>query len=455
MLDKNTVTAAEPAEAPLPEWTFSPVPAVEAAINAIREKHAPLMPNGLERPLRLLEKLGNPHLKLPPVFHVAGTNGKGSSLAFVQAILEAGGHSVHKFISPHLVRFEERIVIAGRMIDSAQLLDLIAECDAAAADEPVSFFEFFTALALLAYARTPASAVLLETGLGGRFDATNVVPATTAMLTRISFDHMRLLGDTLVAIADNKAGIIKQSCPAIVAPQTDNAVLKLFEDEAQKKHAPLFMAGRDWTVEEGADYFDYADKTHKFRLPLPRLIGSHQVINAGTAIAAVGKSPFAHLLTSEILEAAMRRVEWQGRMQRLEKGALANLLPPGWELWVDGAHNDSGADVLVAQAAAWGAEKPLHIITGFKRRKEPDSFYERLAHIPATIQAVDAAIDAPMVTAAELCEYLTSKGFAKASPAANLESAIQSLTFQFKAPQRIIITGSLYLVGHALKVNNA
>ncbi|MDE1153050.1 MAG: bifunctional folylpolyglutamate synthase/dihydrofolate synthase [Micavibrio sp.] len=452
MLDKNTAIAAEPA---LADWTFSPVAAIEQAINGIRLKHEPLMPNGLDRPLRLLAKLGNPHLKLPPVFHVAGTNGKGSSLAFVQAILEAGGHSVHKFISPHLVRFEERIIIAGKMIDSALLLDLIAECDRAAADEPVSFFEFFTALALLAYARHAGDAVLLETGLGGRFDATNVIPASTTLLTRISYDHMRLLGDTLQAIAENKAGIIKESCPVIVAPQTDNGVVRLFESEAQQKHAPLFLANRDWAVEEGADYFDYTDKTHSFRLPLPRLIGSHQVINAGTAIAAVSKSPFAHLLTQEILTRAMARVEWQGRMQRLEKGTLADLLPPGWELWVDGAHNDSGAEVLVAQAAAWGAEKPLHIITGFKRRKEPDSFYERLSHIPATIQAVDAAIDAPMVTAAELCEYLASKGFSKASPAANLESAIQSLTFQFKAPQRIIITGSLYLVGHALKVNNA
>lgn len=435
------------------DWTYSPLPAVEQAINDIRRKYAPLRPAGLEFTRRMMARLGDPQLRLPPVFHVAGTNGKGSSLAFIQAIFEAGGLSVHKFISPHLVQFDERIVVAGKPIDSDLLLDLIDECDRATGGDIVSFFEFFTALAFLAFTRAKADATLLETGLGGIFDSTNVVEKSVAMLTRISFDHMRLLGDTLPEIAVNKAGIIKKNCPVVIAPQHDAGVLDVFLGRAREMDAPASLGGRDWKVTPVADGFRYEGKIFNGVLPLPRLVGAHQLVNAGTAIAALEQSAFKHLLTQDTLEKAMQRVEWQGRMQQLKKGHLADLLPEGWELWVDGAHNDSGAEVLAAQAKAWGAEKPLHIITGFKRKKEPDTFYRVLAGVPRTIQAVDAAIDAPMMSAAELCDYLSKTGFPSAKPAANLESAIKSLAFQFDTPQRIIITGSLYLVGHALKVN--
>ena len=436
------------------EWTYSPVAAIEQAVSDVRNRHAPMRPAGLEYTYRLMEKLGNPHLRLPPVFHVAGTNGKGSSLAFLQAIFEAGGLSVHKFISPHLVQFEERIVIGGRQIGTDLLLDLIDEVTRATGDEVVSFFEFFTALAFLAYSRAPADVVLLETGLGGVYDSTNVVEKNIALLTRISFDHMRILGDTLPEIAMNKAGIIKKNCPVVIAPQIGAGVLDVFMTRAAEQQAIVNLAGRDWNTAPADVGFSYHGKIFSGTLPLPQLIGSHQIINAGTAIAALESSDFKSLLKQATLARGMSSVEWQGRMQHLKKGALADLLPTGWELWVDGAHNDSGAEVLVEQAKVWGPEKPLHIITGFKRRKEPDSFYQKLAGIPKSIQAVDAQIDAPMVTAAELCEYLAKTGFENAKPAPNLESAIKSLTFQFTKPQRIIITGSLYLVGHALKANN-
>ncbi len=452
MLDKKQVSPEVPL---LSDWTYSPVAALEHAINAIRLRHIPLAPTGLQPTLRMLEKLGNPHRKLPPVFHVAGTNGKGSSLAFLQAIFEAGGLTVHKFISPHLVRFEERIMIAGKLIEPDHLLDLIAECETASRDEPVSFFEFFTCLSFLAWSRSSADAVLLETGLGGMFDSTNVVEKSVAMLTRISFDHMRLLGDTLPEIASQKAGIIKQGCPVVIAPQIGEGVLDIFLEKAKSENADVSLAGRDWTIADHGATFRYDGKIFKGALPRPQLIGAHQVINAGTAIAAIESSRFSHLATADILSRAMQNVEWQGRFQQLKKGTLAALLPAGWELWVDGAHNDSGAEVLVEQAKAWGGEKPLHIITGFKRKKEPDTFYLKFAGLPRTITAVDGQIDAPMVSAGELCDYLAKSGFADARPAPNLESAIQSLAFQFATPQRIIITGSLYLVGHALKINNA
>ncbi|MDF3022890.1 MAG: folC [Alphaproteobacteria bacterium] len=452
LLDKKQSMPEEPL---LTEWTYSPVPAVEEAVNAIRLRHIPLAPTGLAPTLRMLEKLGNPHLKMPPVFHVAGTNGKGSTLAFLQAIFEAGGLTVHKFISPHLVRFEERIMIAGKLIEPGHLLNLIAECETASRDEPVSFFEFFTCLAFLAWSRTPADALLLETGMGGTFDATNVVPKSIAMLTRISFDHTRLLGTTLPEIAANKAGIIKENCPVVIAPQIGEGVMGIFLEKADAENATVSLAGRDWMTADHGATFRYDGKVFKGELPRPQLVGAHQVINAGTAIAAIEASPFSHLATESILSRAMQNVEWQGRFQQLKKGSLAALLPAGWELWVDGAHNDSGAEVLVEQANAWGNDKPLHIITGFKRRKEPDTFYLKFADLPRTITAVDGQIDAPMVSADELCDYLAKSGFKDARPAPNLESALQSLAFQFDTPQRIIITGSLYLVGHALKINNA
>ncbi len=450
MLDKKTINLTDAALSR--DWTFSPIAAVEQAIQDIRVKAPPLMPAGLERPRRFMELLGNPHLKMPPVFHVAGTNGKGSSLAFLQSAFEAGGMTVHKFTSPHLVRFEERIIVAGREITPDALLDLIHECSRAAQNEEVSFFEFFTGLAFLAYARVPADVTLVETGLGGTYDATNVIEKSIAMLTRISFDHMRILGDTLVEIAGNKAGIIKRDCSAIVAPQIQE-VTDVFLAKAKEMAAPVSLWGREWKTELTDGAFEYAGKSFSGRLPLPRLIGSHQVINAGTAIAALEVSDFKSLLKPDILSRAMTSVAWPGRLQRLDRGQLADLLPKGWELWVDGAHNDSGADVIVEQAERWGAGKPLHIITGFKRRKDTEGFYERLAGLARTVQAVNANIDAPMVPPQELCDELKAMGFQDARPAENLESALQSLTFQFTEPQRILVTGSLYLVGLALKLN--
>ncbi|MEZ0226629.1 MAG: folylpolyglutamate synthase/dihydrofolate synthase family protein [Alphaproteobacteria bacterium] len=450
MLDKKTMNM--PGAAVSQDWTFSSVAAVERAIQDVRTKAPPMLPAGLDRPLRFMEKLGSPHLSLPPVFHVAGTNGKGSTLAFLQAVFESGGLSVHKFTSPHLVKFEERVVVAGREIGADMLLDLIDECTRAAADETVSFFEFFTGLAFLAYARVPADVLLLETGLGGTYDATNIIDKSVALLTRISFDHMRLLGDTLPEIAANKAGIIKRNCPVIIAPQSDD-VMDVFLARAREMHAPVSLYGRDWKTVMTGDAFEYQGSSVQARLPLPRLIGSHQIINAGTALAGLEHSAFKDLLKQDILARAMNTVTWPGRMQRLDHGHLADLLPQGWELWIDGAHNDSGADVIVEQAKAWGADKPLHIITGFKRKKDTEGFYERLAGIPRTIQAVNANIDAPMVSPQELCDELKNLGFSGVSPAENLESALQSLVFQFKEPQRILITGSLYLVGLALKLN--
>jgi dihydrofolate synthase/folylpolyglutamate synthase len=438
-------------------WTFSPDREVESAVQALRLRYPPLYPDGLERPLHFLQKLGNPQERLPFVFHVAGTNGKGSTLAFLHAIFEAGGMRVHKFTSPHLVRFEERIILAGRMIAPDLFLSLMAECDRA--DSDVSFFEFFTILAVLAFSRTPADVVLLETGLGGLNDATNVLSGNSknivSILTRISYDHQHVLGQSLAEIARHKAGIIKPYCPCIVSPPVDAEVLGVFKAVVAEKNAPLYVHGQEWQVTPHDTYFDYQSARHSFRLPLPQLQGAHQVLNAGTAIAAVEQSPFAHLLTAEILTQAMQKVVWAGRMQRLTAGALVDLLPQGWELWLDGAHNDSGAEVVTAQARAWADEsrlKPLHLITAMKKKKDSAAFYRPLLPVVKTIQAVATdGIEAPMLSPQELCHSLQQMGFSAATVADNILKAVQSLVFQFDTPQRILITGSLYLAGHVLR----
>lgn len=439
-----------------PDWTYSPVPAIEAAIQNIRVKYPATYPAGLERVHSFVEKIGNPHQKLPFIFHVAGTNGKGSTLAFLQAIFEAGGLTVHKYTSPHLVRFEERIVLNGKMIEPDLLLELIRECEKVADTMPVSFFEFFTAVAFLAYARHPADVVLLETGMGGLYDATNVVGGDqlVSILTRISYDHTHILGTTLTEIAFNKAGIIKQGCPCIIAPQTSAEVMDVFHRQADSRHAPVFACGNDWTLTFSTGHFEYKSADKAFRLPLPNLLGRHQVYNAGTAIAAIEQSRYASLLQQATLEKAMRSVVWPGRLQHLTTGHLAKLLPHGWELWLDGAHNDSGAEAVGEQIIAWGQTLPLHIVTAMKKTKNSAQFYSPLIPHTASIQVVDVSwIEAPMMSAQELCDQVQHLGHLHVSITPDLESALRSLAFQFSTPQRILITGSLYLVGHALKEN--
>ena len=423
-------------------WMYSPDADIEAAMRALEKKYPPLYSSGIERTVAMLEKLGNPHLKLPPVFHVAGTNGKGSTLAFLQAIFEAGNLSVHKYTSPHLVRFEERILLNGRMIEHDVFLNLIDECAAAVEGMQVSFFEFFTALPFLAFSRRPADVLLLETGLGGTFDATNVLPKTTGLITRISFDHMAVLGNTLPEIAANKAGIMRRGCPCIIAPQPDAGVMKVFEDHARELGTPLFRAGREWRVRPEENGFYYEGPVFRGRLPGPALAGAHQIDNAATAIAALEQSAFSFLLTPEILSAAMKNVVWPGRMQRLTAGPAMDLLPPGWEIWIDGAHNDSGAEILARQAQGWTG-KPLHLFISMKEDKDPEAFCRPLAPYLASATVLRDDVGAPMMKAEALCDHLKKAGIENTDIAETLESAVAALVFQYKMPRRILVAGSL------------
>jgi len=439
---------------PSTDWIYSPVPEVDGVIRKLRQKYPVTLSPGLDRIHCLLKKLDDPHLSLPFVFHVAGTNGKGSSLAFLQAIFEAANLRVHKYISPHLIRFEERIIIAGKEIDPQMLLDLIDECSRAAGDDLLSFFEFFTAVSFLAHFRYPADVLLLETGLGGIYDPTNVIGGDQliSMLTRISYDHTNILGSMLCEIAVNKAGIIKPSRHCVIAHQTSSDVIDVFLRKAEAVEAPVFLQGRDWEVVPESVGFEYKSKKNSFRLPPPRLTGRHQIFNAGVALAALENSPYAFLLQQKILEQAMSDVLWSGRLEYVTTGHLADILPDGWELWLDGAHNGSSAEVLADQAKVWGTDKPLHLVTAMKNAKDAAGFYRLLLSYAETVQAVDVSwMEAKMVSAEKLCEYIRQMSYERVKTAPNLESALRSLVFQFPTPQRILVTGSLYLVGYALR----
>lgn len=416
--------------------------------------HPKLIDYSLDRVHDMLHRVGDPHRALPPVVHVAGTNGKGSTVAFLRAMLEAAGKRVHVYTSPHLVLFHERIRLAGRLIDDDALAALLEECERANGGAPITFFEITTVAALLAFARTPADVVLLETGLGGRLDATNVVdrPAVAA-ITRISFDHMAFLGDTLAKIAGEKAGIMKAGAPCVIGPQGDPAVIEIFRERAAAVGAPLRVAGTDWRTEPRADGgFAYVSGDRRRELPAPGLLGAHQIGNAGTALACLDALPFT--VPDAALAAGLRSVEWPGRMQRLRRGPLVDRLPAGWELWLDGAHNDSGGEVLAGQAARWAAAdgRPLDGIFGGLNSRDPADLFRPMRPHLARLRAV-AIPGAPNSHPAEaVVAAATRAGVTGTAPAASVVDAVDDLVRAAPdgAPRRIVIFGSLYLAGTVL-----
>lgn len=433
-------------------WRFSPNPVLEAAIADIFTRFPPRLPDGTGRVERLLHDLGDPHLRLPFVFHVAGTNGKGSTLAFLQAVFEAAGKTVHKFTGPHLVEFSERIVVNGQNIPDEELLSLIGEVSYVNGKKDITFFEFFTALALLAFSRRPADAILLETGVGGLLDATNVVEDNlAAIITRIDFDHMRILGDTLEAIALHKAGIMRPLCPVITDPQQPEGVRDILRLKAAETTARLYDG---WHVDVSEEGFRFTCDKGAFDLPVPALAGVHQTRNAGLALAALAQSPFRHLLEKEILADAMRRVRWAGRLEVLPEGKLTRLVPAETEIWIDGAHNPAGAQTLSLSVAHWPEEKPLYLVTSIKTGKDAAAFFPPFAGLARKVFVLDASAYLPMMTPAEkLAAQVRDCGIRDVEIAADLETLLCSPVFQSGKPCRILVTGSLYLIGHILKIN--
>ncbi|MFW2541059.1 bifunctional folylpolyglutamate synthase/dihydrofolate synthase [Primorskyibacter sp. 2E107] len=399
----------------------------------------------LDRVWRLLEALGHPEQKLPPVVHLAGTNGKGSTQAMIRAGLEAAGHRVHAYTSPHLARFHERIRLAGELITEEHLTAVLDECYAANGGETITYFEITTCAALLAMARTPADYTLLETGLGGRLDATNVVekPALT-ILTPISMDHEQFLGDTLAKIAGEKAGIIKRGVPCVVGPQPEE-VMAVIEARAVALGAPLLAYGQNWHVGEEHGRMVYQDETGLLDLPLPNLPGAHQIQNAGAALAAL-----RHLNAGDAaFEAAVTEAYWPARMQRLKEGPLVEIAPKA-ELWLDGGHNPAAGEALAAHLARL-PRRPTHLICGMLNTKDAGGFLRPLADHATSLTAVSIPGEANTLPATETARMAQKSGH-RESEAESLADALRSITAE--APEaRILICGSLYLAGHVLRRN--
>ena len=412
--------------------------------------HPKIIDLTLDRVWRLLATLGDPQDALPPVVHVAGTNGKGSTIAMIRAGLEASTKRVHVYTSPHLVRFHERIRLAGTLIEEPVLAALLAECEEANGAEPITFFEITTVAALLAFARTEADYLLLEVGLGGRLDATNVIdrPALT-VITPISIDHQQYLGETLAEIATEKAGILKPGVPCIVAPQTEEA-LGVIVERAQAIGAPLLVHGQDWLVRTEHGRVVYQDDTGLIDLDLPRLAGAHQVSNAGTAIAAIR----ALGIREEACHAALGQAEWPARMQRLRRGPLVEQLPEGMELWLDGGHNAAAGEALAAVLDDWHARSPapVHLIVGMLETKPVEDLLRPLAPRIEGLSSVAIPDTEASYSAGGLASEASTVGIA-ATAAESVERALRGIVRTARAPARVIICGSLYLAGHVLEHN--
>ncbi|MDR6291517.1 dihydrofolate synthase/folylpolyglutamate synthase [Inquilinus ginsengisoli] len=425
---------------------------LEAALDRLTHLHPKRIDLSLGRTNRLLAAVGDPHLRLPPVVHIGGTNGKGSTTAFLRAFLEQAGYRVHVYTSPHLVRFHERIRLAGSLIDSATLVELLERVERANDGQPVSFFEATTVAAFLAFAEVPADAVLLEVGLGGRFDTTNVVPRPAATaITRISMDHMQFLGDTIEKIAAEKAAIAKPGVPMVVAPQKSDAAVAVLIQAAEAADAPLHLAGRDWSVVPAADGFTLHTAAGDRPYPRPALPGDHQFANAATAIR------LRDLLAGfDIPEDAVRRgvasVEWPGRLQRLTRGPLSALLPADWELWLDGGHNDSAGEVL-GQWLGGLDPRPLHLVCGMLESKEPQAFLRPLAPFARSIRTVRIPGEEASLPAEALADHARAAGLADVAAADSLDAAVFAAAQGAGRSGRVLICGSLYLAGRVLAAN--
>lgn len=417
-------------------------PTSDILLNRMMSLHPKVIDLVLDRVWRLLSRLDHPERALPPVIHVAGTNGKGSTVAMLRAGLEGAGAVCHAYTSPHLVRFHERIRVAGSLINEADLTALLDECLQANGPDPITYFEITTVAALLAFSRCPADWTLLEVGLGGRLDATNVVDHPAAcVITPVSLDHEQFLGDTLEQIAFEKAGILKRGVTCVVGPQQD-AALEVIEERAARVGAPLLVFGQHWHATRERDRMIFQDETGLCDLPLPNLVGGHQVSNAGMALAVLrhlGQAPAA-------LDAAVTRAEWPARMQRLRDHPFSRQ-HPGLELWLDGGHNPDAGQALAGVLAGL-APRPTYLICGMLSTKDTAGFLRPLATQARGVFAVTIPGAAATLSAEETAEAASSVGL----PARIAKTVAEALaTIASEAPgARVVICGSLYLAGAVL-----
>jgi dihydrofolate synthase/folylpolyglutamate synthase len=434
---------------------MTPIDSIVARLIALHPKRIDL---SLDRVQRLLAALGAPEQKLPPVIHVAGTNGKGSTVAFLRAILEASGRRVHTYTSPHLVRFNERFRLGapgdGALVSDDELSATLTECERINAGAPITVFEITTAVGMLLFSRHPADVVLMEVGLGGRLDATNVIEHPLAtVITPISIDHVDFLGDTLEKIAFEKAGILKRNAPAIVAAQA-REVLTVIERQAARLGAPLKIAGEDWTATEERGRLVYQDDAGLIDLPAPKLYGRHQFENAGLAIAALRAIKPLKIAPSAF-ETGLIKADWPARLQRLAQGQLVALAPAGSEVWLDGGHNPDGGRAVAAALADLEerVSRPLVLIVGMLASKDSAGFLSNFTGLARRLIAVPV----PHVEKSLSAEAVADAARAIGLPATSRDNFAQAFDavrkLDLDPPPRILITGSLYLAGEVLREN--
>ncbi len=413
---------------------------IDQIAGRLERLHPRLIDLSLDRLRTLLARLGHPERRLPPVIHVAGTNGKGSTCAFIRAMAEAAGLRAHVYTSPHLVRFNERIRVAGALVSDEQLLIAMERIERINDNAPITVFEVITATAFDLFAATPADVCILEVGLGGRGDATNVIDtAASCAITSISLDHRELLGPSATIIAGEKAGIMKPGVPVAIGLQTDD-VRRILLDHALTLGAPVRLRGRDWDIAPTESGLQYADGSGTIDAPEPSLPGLFQLDNAGIAITALRATALRHDT------AGLARAEWPARLQRLH-GSLARLLPPDWELWLDGGHNPGAGVVLAEHLLGWSS-RPVHLVVGMKQAKDSAEFLRPLLPVAATVWAVrepdqHAALPVEAIVAA-------SNGIARPGP--RVADALRAIP-RTKVPARVLICGSLYLAGEVLKLD--
>jgi dihydrofolate synthase/folylpolyglutamate synthase len=417
----------------------------------LNQHHPKVIDLSLDRIKRLLKKLGNPQDNLPSIIHIAGTNGKGSTIAFMRAIAEAAGLNVHTYTSPHLVQFNERIRINGDIIHNQQLLRLIDEVEDKNGTNPITFFEITTAIAMLAFARTPSDLVLLETGLGGRLDATNVItnPIVTA-ITPISHDHAKFLGDKLEDIAAEKAAIMKPGTICFTTKQ-DITVLNILKNFAQGINVPLKIENKDWwTLEKKNQLSIILDETET-KTPLPSLIGPHQIQNASLAIVAL-KALNEDRITEAAITKGLQNVKWPARMQKLTTGPLLEELPKCWELWLDGGHNPAAGKALALTLKTFD-KQPIFLIVGMINSKKPSGFLKPLKRYIIGIKAVEIPNEKASLSAEQIVKIAKDIKLT-ASSATSVKEAVRQIVIETNVAGKILICGSLYLAGEVLKDNN-
>ena len=421
----------------------------EQILKRLESLHPKQIDLSLDRTLNLLNKIGNPQNKLPPTIHVAGTNGKGSTIAFLRSIFEANNYNVQVYTSPHLINFNERIRINSKIISNELLINLLEECEFYNKKNPITFFEITTAAAYLGFSRIKSDILLLETGLGGKFDATNVIPTTIcSVITPISMDHMSFLGNSIKSITKEKVGIFKKNIPAVISEQNEEAI-QVIRDESQRKKVKLYEYKKYWKVNQiNKRSFKLKIGNELFKVPMPNLFGDHQIYNSGTAMT-VAKVQEHLTLQDKLIFDGIKKTFWPARMQKIESGKLKNISGRDLEIWLDGGHNEHASNMLLNNLKKW-KEENLFLIFGMLNNKEPKEFLDKVINYFQSIYVVPI-INHLFITTEQIKEIYKEKNkIIKSSLSVN--EALKNLRGENKKG-KIIICGSLYLAGDVLKEN--